>query len=229
MEVKALVLYSGGLDSTCLLYQAVKRYGKMNVYVLNITYGSKHNSIERECAQYHVNKLGLESQYIEHDISHVFEFTDCSLLKHSTKDVPDGTYEEQQGRSETPVDTYVPYRNGLFISVAVSIAYQLNIDHVYLAVHKGDTVAAAYPDCTPQFIIHQCRAAQVGTSNKVSVFAPFVKRTKEEVAQAGYDAGMTEEDFNNTHSCYKGIKGGCGTCATCIERNNALKKIFHVK
>ena len=226
--MKALILYSGGLDSTCLLYHFARMLDTENVYALNITYGQKH-PIERECARWHAKELNLGDRYIEEDLSRVFKFDySCSLLKGSKNEVPDGSYEEQQKESHGPVSTYVPFRNGLFASYAVAVAYQLDVDIVAMAIHQGDTVAEAYPDCSPAFADALNEAIKLGTDGKVQLLTPFVNLTKSKVVSAGVIAGMTEHDFEHTHSCYKGIPGGCGSCATCLERRKALEdnKIF---
>lgn len=225
---KYVVLYSGGLDSTCMLYKLIKEVGSENVVAINVFYGQKH-PIERECARYHAKKIWgieMEDHYMEADLSQVFQWDKtCSLLAHNSEvEVAEGTYEEQQEGHDGPVATYVPFRNGLMLSYATAIAYQLGFDRVALAIHKGDTVAAAYPDCTKAFASYMCQSIQEGTGKKVSLSTPFVGLTKVEVVAEGKQAGMDAELFRHTHSCYKGVKGGCGKCATCLERNEALRQ-----
>lgn len=224
---KYVLLYSGGLDSTCLLYKLVKEVGADNVVALNMFYGQKH-PIERECARYHAKHIWqneMSDHYLEIDLASVFQWDKtCTLLAHNNEDIAEGTYEEQQEGHDGPVATYVPFRNGLMISYATAVAYQLEFDRVAIAIHKGDTVAAAYPDCTKDFASAMCQAMQEGTGKKVSLSTPFVALTKADVVTEGRRAGMTREHFANTHSCYKGIKGGCGKCATCLERNEALRQ-----
>ena len=119
---KVLVLASGGLDSTCLLHKAVKEYGAENVYALNMYYGQKHHK-EMECFQWQLERLGIENYRIL-DLSSIFAgYKGCTLLE-GGGDIPHESYAEQLAKKPGTVSTYVPFRNGLFLSVAASIALQ---------------------------------------------------------------------------------------------------------
>ena len=116
---RALVLCSGGVDSTTLLAMAVQRYGAENVYALSISYGQRHNK-EIDAAKAVAKHYGVEQRFL--DLSAIFADSNCSLLAHSTQDVPEESYAEQLSESKgKPVSTYVPFRNGLFLSSAASI------------------------------------------------------------------------------------------------------------
>ncbi len=110
--MKALVLFSGGVDSTTCLGMAVSRYGKENVTALSVSYGQKHmKEIEasRKIAEYY----GVEHLYL--DLEKIFMYSDCSLLSHSEKEIPQESYARQLAVTEgKPVSTYVPFRTGLF-------------------------------------------------------------------------------------------------------------------
>lgn len=225
---KVLVLLSGGIDSTSLLYAAVRRAGAENVVALNMYYGQKH-AIEIECARWQAEHLHVE--YIEKDISTVFEgLADSSaLLKGSSKEIAHESYAEQLKHTDV-VSAYVPYRNGMFLSIAAAIAYAKGCDTVAYGAHADDAVrrnngegAAAYPDCTGEFIDAQSRAIEEGTAGKVTVWAPLWNMTKAQVVAYGLGNGATQEVYEHTHSCYEGVKGGCGKCGTCIDRKAALE------
>lgn len=227
MMKKILVIHSGGLDSTVLLYKAINIVGKSNVYTLSFNYGQKH-TIELEMQKWHREHLGLPADHcITMDISTVFKCDSTSaLLGHG--EIAHEAYSEQLKHTDV-VSAYVPYRNGTLLSIAASVAYSLGCDTVAYGAHADDAVRreqgagqAAYPDCTREFIEAQSRAILEGTGGKVSLWAPLGDMTKAEVVGFGLDACMTREEFENTHSCYEGVKGGCGTCGTCIDRNAAL-------
>ena len=118
--MKALVLASGGVDSTTCLGLAVKKYGKENVIALTVAYGQKHTK-EIEAARKTAEYYEVEHLYL--DLEPIFRYSDCSLLKHSDREIPHESYAEQLKETDgSPVSTYVPFRNGLFLSSAASIA-----------------------------------------------------------------------------------------------------------
>ena len=110
--IRALVLCSGGVDSTTLLAMAVKRYGAQNVYALSISYGQRHDK-EIFAAQAVAGYYGVEQRFL--DLSAIFADSNCSLLAHSTQDVPEECYAEHLIETDgKPVSTDVPFRNWLF-------------------------------------------------------------------------------------------------------------------
>lgn len=222
---KVLVLLSGGIDSTSLLYAAIKRVGAKNVVALNMFYGQKHE-IEIGCARWQAKATGVE--YIEKDISTIFKGLESSsaLLAGSDKEIAHESYAEQLKHTDV-VSAYVPYRNGMFLSIAAAVAYAKGCDAIAYGAHADDAVrrengGAAYPDCTEEFITHQRVAIEEGTAGKVSLWAPLWDKTKAEVVRFGLDNGATREAYEHTHSCYEGVVGGCGTCGTCIDARAAL-------
>lgn len=222
---KILVLLSGGIDSTSLLYAAINKVGAENVVALNMYYGQKH-AIELECAKWQAEHAGVE--YIEKDISTVFKGLEDSsaLLAGSTKEIAHESYAEQLKHTEV-VSAYVPYRNGMFLSIAAAIAYAKGCESIAYGAHADDAVrrtngGAAYPDCTKEFIDAQARAIMEGTGKKVVLWAPLWNKNKAEVVRFGLDNGATREVYEHTHSCYEGVRGGCGTCGTCIDARAAL-------
>lgn len=218
---KVLVLASGGLDSSALLHKAVKEFGKENVYALNMYYGQKHAK-ERECFEWQLRRLGIENSRVL-DLSLIFEgYTGCTLLKDGGA-IPHKSYAEQLAEKPGTVSTYVPFRNGLFLSVAASVAIQEKCDLIWYGAHADDAAGNAYPDCTEEFIFHMNFAICRGSGDTVLLEGPWAELNKAGVVKAGIEAGMTQEDFDHTWSCYEGGDEPCGKCGTCIDRKAALE------
>lgn len=218
---KVLVLASGGLDSSALLHKAVKEFGAANVFALNMYYGQKHAK-EHECFEWQLQRLGIENFRVL-DLSHIFEgYTGCTLLKDGGA-IPHKSYAEQLAEKPGTVSTYVPYRNGLFLSVAASVAIQEKCDIIWYGAHADDAAGDAYPDCTEAFIKAQCEAIQEGSGYELTMEGPWAKLNKAGVVKAGLEAGMSQEDFDHTWSCYEGGETPCGVCGTCIDRKAALE------
>ena len=216
--MKALVLSSGGVDSTTCLAIAVEKYGSDNVVTLSVSYGQKHAK-EMEAARkvaefYHV-------EHLEIDLAKIFEYSDCSLLVHSKEDIPKESYAEQLEKTNgTPVSTYVPFRNGLFLSTAASIALSKGCGIIYYGAHSDDAAGNAYPDCSSEFHNAISTAIYVGSGNQLKLRAPFVNLSKSEVVKLGLELGVP---YNLTWSCYEGGEKPCGKCGTCIDRRNAFE------
>ncbi len=217
--MRALVLFSGGLDSTTCLAMAVKKYGSENVTALSVFYGQKHKK-EIEAAQKIAEYYNVE--LITLDLGKIFSYSDCSLLEGSSDDIPEGSYEEQlKETGGSPVSTYVPFRNGLFLSSAASIALSKNCSVIYYGVHSDDAAGNAYPDCSVDFNEAMGRAIYLGSGNELTVEAPFVALTKADVVKKGLELGVP---YELTWSCYAGDDKPCGKCGTCIDRQKAFEE-----
>ena len=216
--MKALVLSSGGVDSTTALGLAVSRYGKENVIALSVSYGQKHDK-EIQAATAVAEYYGVEQLFL--DLSLIFQYSNCSLLQQSTEEIPKDSYAEQieQTKGEKPVSTYVPFRNGLFLSSAASIALSKECDVIYYGAHADDSAGFAYPDCSPEFNNAMNEAIWEGSGHQLRIEAPFVNVTKAEVVTTGLALGVP---YELTWSCYEGGERPCGTCGTCIDRAAAF-------
>lgn len=216
--MKALVLSSGGVDSTTALGLAVKKYGKENVLALAISYGQKHDK-EIQAAKAVAEYYGVEQMSL--DLSLIFRYSNCSLLKQSDEAIPEKSYAEQQAENggEGPVSTYVPFRNGLFLSSAASIALSRGCEVLYYGAHADDAAGAAYPDCTPVFNKAMGDAIWEGSGRQIRIEAPFVEMNKAEVVRIGLSLGVP---YELTWSCYEGGEVPCGKCGTCIDRAAAF-------
>lgn len=219
VEIKrAVVLLSGGLDSTVLLHRTIKHIGlaPQDVVALNISYGQKHAK-ESEFARYQADLLGVK--YIEADLSDVFRFdTTNPLLNHG--DMPEGDYAGQLDEHGI-VTTYIPFRNGLFLSYAAALALQFDCNTICIGAHQDDA-ASAYPDCTPEFIQYMGNTIAWGTGQQVQLHAPFWNYKKRDIVREGMQLDV---DFDKTWSCYNGTEEPCNVCATCIDRNRAIEAI----
>lgn len=217
LHEKVLVLCSGGLDSTTLLAQAVKNYGSEHVVALSISYGQKHirelASAQAVCDYYSVKRYEL-------DLGAIFAQSTCSLLVQSQKEIPHESYADQQAGSQEPVSTYVPFRNGLFLASAASMALSLDCSALMYGAHADDWAGSAYPDCSPAFVQAMNVAIEEGTANELHIEAPFVSLNKAEIVRLGLDLGVP---YELTWSCYEGGDQPCGECATCRDRQAAFE------
>lgn len=204
--MKALLIYSGGLDSTTLLYE----YRDRIALAVSFDYGSKHNAREIECARWHCTQLGVRHLVIP--LEFMGKYFRSNLLI-GGGDIPEGSYDDQNMHA-----TVVPFRNGIMLAVAAGLAESYSLDTLLIANHSGDH--AIYPDCRPEFISAFDSAVRAGTYEGIRVLSPYCDITKRDIALRGRDLGI---DFSRTWSCYKGGERHCGKCGTCTERKEALE------
>ena len=202
----SLLIYSGGLDSTTLLYE----YKDSIALAVTFDYGSKHNAREIACAVENCKELGIEHLIIP--LGFIGQYFKSDLLL-SGGEIPEGSYADENMKS-----TVVPFRNGIMLAVAAGLAESRDLDAILLANHSGDH--AIYPDCRPEFIDAFTAAVKAGTYNGVQVLSPYCNITKRDIALRGRALGI---DYSKTYSCYKGGEKHCGKCGTCTERKEALE------
>lgn len=217
---KALVLNSGGADSTTCVGIAVNDDTYSEVSTVSVMYNQKHQK-ELECAKKVAEYYNLK--HYELDLSSVLRFSNCSLLKDSTEKIPEKSYAEQIAENgEGKVSTYVPFRNGLMLSAVAALAQSIypedEVD-ILLGAHADDAAGRAYADCSEEFTSAMNTAIIIGTYGKVRVTAPLVNMNKAEVIGTGLKLGVP---YQLTWSCYKGGYKACGKCGTCIDRLNAF-------
>lgn len=216
--MRALVLFSGGVDSTTCLGMAVDKYGKENVVALSVSYGQKHDK-EIQASLHIVEHYGVEHLFL--DLAKIFSYSDCSLLQHSEQEIPEESYAEQLKKTDgKPVSTYVPFRNGLFLSAAASVAISKECDVILYGAHADDAAGNAYPDCSSAFNKAMSDAIFIGSGEQVKVEAPFVNMTKAEVVKIGLELSVP---YELTWSCYEGKEKACGVCGTCLDRREAFR------
>lgn len=218
--MKAVVLNSGGVDSTTCVGIAVDKLGKENVVTVSVFYGQKHAK-ELECAKDIANHYGVA--HYELDLAAILQYSNCPLLAKSTEEIRHESYAEQIAKDgEGMVRTYVPFRNGLLLSSVAALAVSLFPEddvQVYLGAHADDAAGRAYADCSEEFTSTMGKAIEIGTYGKVKLEAPLVNMNKAEVVKTGLSLGVP---YELTWSCYEGGEKACGTCGTCIDRQNAF-------
>lgn len=218
---RAIVLSSGGIDSTTCVAYTVDYFGKQNVCTVSFLYGQKHSK-ELDCAKAIADYYGVNHYVL--NISEILEHSDCTLMQNSTKDVELGSYSDQVTRNKDGmVSTYVPFRNGLMLSAAASLAFSLNPDgktDIVIGAHADDAAGNAYADCSFDFISSMDEAINTGTYGKIGIVAPFVNSNKSQVVACGLKLKVP---YKLTWSCYLGGNKACGKCGTCIDRINAFK------
>lgn len=203
----SLIILSGGMDSVTLLYDKKEEIALAVMF----NYGSNHNHKEIPFARLHCEKLKI--RHVTIDLDFMTKHFKSSLLEGSDA-IPEGDYQESNMTS-----TVVPFRNGIMLSIAAGMAEGQQLDTLLIANHGGDHVI--YPDCRPGFINAMDSAISQGTYNNVRIEAPYTNITKGEIATIGKRLDI---DYSQTWSCYKGQEKHCGKCATCIERQQALKE-----
>jgi 7-cyano-7-deazaguanine synthase len=214
--MKALILGSGGADSTTLLALAVQEWGRGEVAVLAIAYGQRHGR-ELQAARAVAEYYGVPIQTL--DLSSVFAGSNSSLLGHSHTAIPEGSYAAQQWEEGKTLSTYVPFRNGLFLSAAASVALSLDCSLLYYGAHHDDWAGSAYPDCSPAFAEEMGRAIARGSGGGLELRAPFIRWSKAQIVKRGLELGVP---YALTWSCYEGGALPCGRCATCLDRARAF-------
>jgi len=221
--MKALVLSSGGCDSTTLVSLAVNKYGKDNVITASLYYRQKHDK-ELKCAQAVADFYNV--RHIEEDISSVMKYAGevCTLMKDSKEELPLESYADQIAKNgEGRVSSYVPFRNGLFLSIAAAYADSLfpgEEVEIFYGAHADDAAGQAYADCSPEFAEAMDKAINIGTYGKIHVVRPLIDKNKAAVVKMGLELGTP---YQLTTSCYNGGEKACGKCGTCIDRLNAFK------
>ncbi len=205
--MKVVVLLSGGMDSTVLLYKMHAEHEV--VATLSFDYGSKHNHREIPFAAHHSQALGIEHLTIP--LGFMGEYFQSDLLK-SGGEIPEGHYEDAN-----MIKTVVPFRNGIMLSIAAGLAESRGAQGVAIAAHSGDH--AIYPDCREDFLSAIGDSIASGTYANIQLLRPFVDIRKEDIASIGDELNV---DFSQTWSCYKGGETHCGVCGTCVERKEAF-------
>lgn len=205
MKKNALIVVSGGMDSTTMLYE----YADEIALAVTFDYGANHGPKEIPLAQMHCKRLGIEHIVIKMDFMQ--RYFQSSLLS-GAEAIPEGNYDDENMRS-----TVVPFRNGIMLAIACGLAESRGLKRLMIANHAGDH--AIYPDCRPAFVEAMSQATQAGTYDGICIDAPYTNLTKGEIAARGKRLGI---DYSETWSCYKGGDKHCGKCGTCMERKEAL-------
>lgn len=211
MKTKAVIIASGGIDSSTLLYKMVKE--GFEVYVLTFIYGQKHLQ-EIEYAKGIAQGLKVNHRVV--DLSAMKGLLSGSALTDSSVEVPN--VPETVEHYETLQSTIVPNRNAIFLSIAIGYAVSLKADHICFGAHFSDR--GVYPDCRKEFVDAFQTAERLANDNPDMVIdAPFVDMDKSDIVKLGAELGVP---FKETWTCYKGGANHCGVCSSCRERKRAF-------
>jgi 7-cyano-7-deazaguanine synthase len=207
---KTVVVFSGGLDSTTLLYHLIALGHE--VKAISFDYGQRHRK-ELDAARTIASKLSVEHRIV--NVSGLTEIFGVNALTSESVRVPRGAYS-----LETMQVTVVPNRNMIMIAIATGWAIASGFDSVAFGAHSGEYTP--YPDCQPEFAAAINSATQVCDYKRVEVLAPFVNWTKADIVRRGKELSI---DFGLTWSCYEGANHPCGKCSTCLDRISAFEKV----
>jgi 7-cyano-7-deazaguanine synthase len=219
MKKKAVVLLSGGLDSTTVLAIALNQ--GYEPITLCFDYGQRHR-VEKEKSRIISHKMGaLEHKEVEIDLR---QFGGSALT--DDIDVP-------KGRSEGEISggipiTYVPARNTIFLSFCLAAAEVVGAADIFIGVTAIDY--SGYPDCRPEYIQAFERMANLATkagvegTSKFKIHTPLIQLTKAQIIQKGLELGV---DYSLTHSCYHPDANGhpCGQCDSCLLRKKGFEQV----
>jgi len=200
--MKAVCVLSGGMDSTLSTYLA-KQDG-YEIIAVHFNYGQRTEHKELECFRNICIELNVENKY-EINIP-FFTQIGASALTDTSIDVPIGGIE-----AGVPI-TYVPFRNGIFLSIATAIAEKHGANAIFIGVVEEDS--SGYPDCSDTFINKMESAINQGTRDEtnIKIITPLVHMTKSQIVQKSIELSVPLE---NTWSCYKNEKLACGVCDSC--------------
>ncbi len=206
--MKAVVLFSGGLDSTVLASHLLSQGAE--VRLLSIDYGQRHAKelAHGEALAKHMN-LPRKSLLLP-DLGDLLK---GSSLTDDSVELPEGHYAEESMKA-----TVVPNRNMILLALAGGYALSSGFDTIAYAAHAGDHFI--YPDCRPEFAEAMEKALGLADWNDLSLYRPFVDMTKAKLVRLGTELGTPLE---MTWSCYAGMDVHCGKCGTCVERKEAFE------
>lgn len=210
--MKALVIFSGGLDSTVCMHFALRHFTE--VKALTFDYGQNH-TVELEQSKKICQLLNIEQQIV--DISFMGKLVQSALIGNGTSP-----------NAELPT-TYVPNRNQLFITIAHAYAQQLKYDAIVIgACNAGGSL---YPDCSPKFIYAIQGASNLGSNAGIKIEAPLLYFKKDAIFALAKKFECLDFVLEHSHTCYNGNRTlrhswgyGCGECKACIDRMNGYKE-----
>ena len=212
---KAIVIFSGGQDSTTCLFQAIAEYSKENFETITFQYGQRH-SIELEKAKWIVQDLGVKQTFI-----------DTSVIKAITHNaLMDENVHIEQKDNKLP-NTFVDGRNALFLLYAAIYAKGQGIQDIITGVCETDF--SGYPDCRDVFIKSMNVTLNLAMDYQFNIKTPLMYLTKAQTWQLADELGVLDYVRNYTHTCYEGVDGGCSQCPSCILRDKGLKEYLAQK
>lgn len=211
MNEKAVVIASGGIDSSTLLFKTVTENYK--TYALTFIYGQKHRK-EIDSAKWICERLKVSHKIL--DLSVLKDILSGSALTDSSIAIPEVPAEVLH--YDTLKTTIVPNRNSIFLSIAIGYTVSIGANRVFFGAHHSDR--GVYPDCRPEFVDAFQSAERLANDNPdLTVNAPFAHMDKSQIVKLGAELGVP---FGETWSCYRGEDLHCGVCSSCRERKRAF-------
>ena len=216
MKTKALVLFSGGQDSTTCLFHAKQQFDEVEAVAFN--YGQRHRT-ELETAKNIAKKAGIQLHTLQ--LGLLQELTPNALTS------PDMEVEKEKP-ADRPPNTLVEGRNMLFMTYAAIMAKSKGIQN--LVTGAGQEDFSGYPDCRNEFFLSLNQTLNLSMDYEFKIHTPLMWKSKAETWQLADELGVFEIVKNETVTCYNGIKGaGCGECPACRLRNNGLQNYLKQK
>ena len=209
-DQQALVIFSGGQDSTTCLLQARALYGANHVQAISFAYGQRH-AVELECARRIAQDLGVKQTVI--DLSLMGQLTHNALM--------DAQADIQETEGAAP-NTMVDGRNALFLMYAAIYAKSQGIQHIILGVSQTDY--SGYPDCRDVFVKSMNVSLNLAMDYEFQLHTPLMYLTKAQTWGLADELGYLDYVRAHTHTCYLGVAGGCGTCPSCVLRERGLEE-----
>jgi 7-cyano-7-deazaguanine synthase len=206
--MKTVLVYSGGLDSTVLLYHLLSEGDE--VLALTFDYGQRHRREVNSAAYICCLDRGVEWKLA--DITSLRPLLSKGAQTDHSLPVPEGHYSEEGMKA-----TVSPARNLIMLSIATGVAVAQGYNRVAYAAHAGDH--AIYPDCRPGFVEAMGYVMAEGTYEEIDLWAPFTWKAKADIVKLGVELAVP---FHLTWSCYAGRDLPCGRCGTCVERLEAF-------
>lgn len=208
---KAVIIISGGVDSTTLLWKLVKeKYKPQEILAISFDYGQKQIK-ELEYAKWNCNFLNVEHKVVE--LKHFMKDFKSALTQDNI-DVPN--IKDVLGEPQ-PV-TYVPFRNQLFLTIAAGVAESVSANEIYYGAQMHDMYG--YWDTTPEFISRFNNLISLNRKSRILLITPFASHSKAETIAEGLKLGVR---YEMTRSCYEKGDKSCGVCPTCAERLKGFK------
>ena len=212
---QALVVFSGGQDSTTCLFQAMQQYGAENVQAITFAYGQRHG-IELERAASIAQELGIRQTVL--DLSLITSITHNALT-----DAQAAIETDAQGMPNTFMDG----RNALFLLYAAIYAKSQNIRDIFIGVCETDF--SGYPDCRQMFVQSMNVTLNLAMAYDFRLHTPLMYLTKKQTWALADELGVLDYIRTRTHTCYLGVDGGCHECPSCVLRERGLAEYLAEK
>ncbi len=215
MEALAIVLHSGGMDSSICLQLAINRFGKDQVISLGFDYHQRHAS-ELQAASEIASIFGVRRKVLQ--VPSLLGWEDSSLI------TPTLAIE----KNTSLPNSFVPARNGLFLLMSAPLARQMGAQYLYIGVMELEGANSGYPDCSRAYINAVQTVVRLDNKNpSLFIETPLIDMTKKETMILAHNLGILDVLLEHSVTCYEGLKGeGCTNCPACTLRNNGLREFY---